>query len=61
MSTFTFYQKVLCSITVAKSQIQEPRQIRIILNYRVIFDKLHQELTCYRLVLSLLRVLKASM
>ena len=29
--------------------------------YRVIFDNLHQELTCYRLVLSLLRFLKASM
>ena len=29
--------------------------------YRVIFDNLHQELTFYRLVLSLLRFLKASM
>ena len=29
--------------------------------HRVIFDNLHQELTCYSLVLSLLRFLKASM
>ena len=29
--------------------------------YRVIFDNLHQELTIYRLVLTLLRFLKASM
>ena len=29
--------------------------------YRVYLDNLHQELTCYRLVLGLLRFFKASM
>ena len=33
----------------------------ILCTYRVIFDNLNQELTCYRLVLSLLRFSKASM
>ena len=40
---------------------QTPNSSNLRRKYRVIFDNLRQELTRYRLVLSLLRLLKASM
>ena len=39
---------------VARSEVDRQK-------YRVIFDNLHQELTCYSLVLGLLKFFKASM